>query len=60
MHVNNSDEHIHRVKCTVNTCQYYAEGDYCTAPSIEIQPRNAKDTQETDCATFRPYQGMRG
>lgn len=40
------------VKCVVNTCHYYMDGDYCGAAKIEIQPRNARTTQETDCATF--------
>lgn len=26
----------------------------CTAEKIEVQPRNAADSQETDCATFIP------
>ncbi|WP_081741769.1 DUF1540 domain-containing protein [Ruminiclostridium josui] len=42
------------VKCVVNTCQYYMSGDHCSAEQIEVQPRNARDTQETDCATFLP------
>jgi hypothetical protein len=29
-------------------------GDYCSAEKIEVQPRNAADKQETDCATFTP------
>lgn len=45
---------IGRVKCVVNTCQYYNEGNHCTAAHIEIQPRYAEDTEETDCATFIP------
>jgi hypothetical protein len=49
-------EHLSGVKCIVNSCHYYAEGDYCNAAKIEIQPRNAHDTQETDCATFMPHQ----
>ncbi|MBN7572765.1 MULTISPECIES: DUF1540 domain-containing protein [Clostridium] len=40
------------IKCVVNTCQYYMSGDHCCAQQIEVQPRNASDTQETDCATF--------
>lgn len=44
------------VKCVVNTCYYYASGDHCSAAKIEIQPHNASDTQETDCATFAPKQ----
>jgi hypothetical protein len=40
------------IKCIVNTCHYYMQGDQCSAARIEVQPKNAKDTQETDCATF--------
>ncbi|AZR73222.1 DUF1540 domain-containing protein [Anoxybacter fermentans] len=47
-----SNNPIGRVKCVVNTCKYYESGNYCMAESIEIQPPNAHDTQETDCATF--------
>lgn len=42
------------VKCVVNSCHYYMSGDHCSAAQIEVQPRNARDTQETDCATFMP------
>lgn len=42
------------VKCIVNTCHYYKEGDHCSAEKIEIQPRNASNSHETDCATFAP------
>ncbi|ATW28315.1 DUF1540 domain-containing protein [Candidatus Formimonas warabiya] len=51
MRVEKSDA-ITRVKCVVNTCEYYQSGDHCTASKIEIQPQNASDTQDTDCATF--------
>ncbi|MDP4092080.1 MAG: DUF1540 domain-containing protein [Bacillota bacterium] len=54
MRVNKTDSPIGRVKCVVNTCQYYSNGDQCTAEKIEVQSRNAADTQETDCATFTP------
>ena len=40
------------IKCVVNTCEYYMNGDYCSAEKIEVQPKNAEDTQKTDCATF--------
>jgi hypothetical protein len=30
------------------------EGDHCCAEQIEVQPRNASDSQDTDCATFLP------
>jgi hypothetical protein len=42
------------IKCVVNTCHYYMSGDHCTAQQIEVQPKNAHDAQETDCATFMP------
>jgi len=42
------------IKCVVNTCHYYMSGDLCAAERIEVQPRDARDTQETDCATFIP------
>jgi hypothetical protein len=38
MRVNKSDT-ISRVKCVVNSCQYYESGDQCRAQEIEIQPR---------------------
>lgn len=43
------------VKCVVNTCQYYKNGDLCTAGKIEIHPRNASSSEDTDCATFQPH-----
>jgi hypothetical protein len=43
---------ISRVKCVVNTCNYYHEGNHCMAEHIEIQPQNASSTEITDCATF--------
>ncbi len=54
MRIEKTDRNLSGVKCVVNTCHYHAEGDYCTAASIEIQPRNAASTDETDCATFTP------
>ncbi len=47
-----NNEPLPGVKCVVNTCYYHEQGDYCTASKIEVQPRNAQDTEETDCATF--------
>lgn len=40
------------IKCEVNTCHYYMSGDHCTAEKIEVKPRNASNTEQTDCATF--------
>lgn len=42
------------IKCVVNTCHYYMSGDHCSASKIEVQPKNASNTEETDCATFTP------
>ncbi|HHX50636.1 MAG TPA: DUF1540 domain-containing protein [Clostridia bacterium] len=53
-----SSSPIGRVKCVVNTCHYYQNGDLCTASSIEIQAPNARNTEDTDCATFAPRGGM--
>ncbi len=47
------------VKCVVNTCHYYKTGDLCTAGQIEIQPRNASSSSETDCATFKSDSSMK-
>lgn len=52
--VENTHHHLPGVKCVVDTCQYHDAHDHCTAAKIEIQPRNAKNTDETDCATFAP------
>ena len=45
---------INRVKCVVNSCQFYESGNMCKAEYIEIQPPNATDTETTDCVTFTP------
>jgi hypothetical protein len=50
--VERTNHHLSGVKCIVNTCHYYSEGDHCNAAAIEVQPRNASDSQETDCSTF--------
>lgn len=44
------------IKCEVNTCYYYMNGDHCTAEKIEVKPRNASDSGQTDCATFVKHQ----
>lgn len=42
------------VKCVVNSCHHYKVGDLCTAGKIEILPRNATSSDQTDCGTFKP------
>jgi len=41
------------VVCTVNTCYYYMNGDFCSARKIQVEPRNAASPGQTDCATFQ-------
>ena len=49
---------ISRVKCEVTTCEYTLDGNQCVARSIEVTPKEAKNSQETDCATFIPKMMM--
>ncbi|MDX8047109.1 DUF1540 domain-containing protein [Gracilibacillus sp. S3-1-1] len=45
------------VKCEVNNCKYWAEGNKCIADTIYVVShtgKQAKDVQETDCHTFVP------
>lgn len=46
-----------RVKCVVDSCEFWENGNHCIASAIEVQPPHASDTQETDCATFIPKEG---
>lgn len=46
------------VKCIVNTCYYNVDGKSCNAGEIEIQPKNAKNSDDTDCSTFRSGQDL--
>lgn len=57
MGIEKTNQPLDGVKCVVNTCHYYVSGDHCSAAKIEIQPRNATSTEETDCVTFRPDNG---
>lgn len=54
MRVNKMDHPNPGIKCVVNTCTYYLNGDRCAAERIEVQPKNASNSQDTDCATFIP------
>lgn len=44
------------VKCEVNTCNYWANGNECNADSIYVvgQAGQAMNSKETDCKTFQP------
>ena len=50
--VEKKNQHLAGIRCIVNSCYYNSEGSYCNAAKIEIQPPNASNTQDTDCATF--------
>lgn len=54
MKVNKMNHPNSGIRCVVNTCHYYMPGDHCAAEMIEVQPKNARDSQDTDCATFIP------
>lgn len=54
MSIRKMDKPNEGVKCIVNTCEYYMNGDHCAAEHIQVEPRNAKESDETDCATFAP------
>lgn len=57
--MSHKEEVIRGVRCVVNTCHYHHPGDLCSAGTIEIAPRNAESTEETDCNTFKPNESMR-
>ncbi len=43
------------VKCNVENCKYWAEGDRCVADSIYViglHGREAENVEETACKTF--------
>jgi hypothetical protein len=54
MDVTKMDHANEGIKCVVNSCHYYMSGDKCSAQKIEVQPRDANSSEETDCATFKP------
>jgi hypothetical protein len=49
---------ITRVKCVVDNCEYWDSGNHCIASAIEVQPPDASDSDDTDCATFKPKYEM--
>jgi len=52
MAIRKMDKPNEGIKCIVNTCEYYMNGDHCSAEKINVEPRNAHQSGETDCATF--------
>lgn len=51
-----------RVKCNVNTCTHYANGDLCSAANIDIlneEPgKMSQNDAQTMCKTFSERRGM--
>ncbi|NLP35310.1 MAG: DUF1540 domain-containing protein [Clostridiales bacterium] len=52
MAIKKMDKPNEGIKCVVNTCEYYMNGDHCSAEKIHVEPRNATDSNQTDCSTF--------
>lgn len=52
--VQKMNQHNPGIKCLVNSCHYWEQGDHCNAQKIEVISRDAQSKQETDCATFTP------
>lgn len=50
--IEKTNEHLNGVKCVVTSCYYNTQGSLCSAEKIEIQHPNARETEDTDCATF--------
>jgi hypothetical protein len=50
--VSMSSDYIHGITCVVNTCKYHGKDNHCYASAIEVEPKNADNTEITDCATF--------
>jgi hypothetical protein len=41
------------IKCSVDTCYYYMNGDFCSARKIQVGPHGAANAEQTDCNTFQ-------
>ena len=54
MAIRKMDKPNEGIKCIVNTCEYYMNGDHCAAEQIKVEPRNAVEFNQTDCSTFMP------
>ncbi|MDE3840003.1 DUF1540 domain-containing protein [Bacillus methanolicus] len=45
------------VLCEVNNCEYWAQGNLCSAEKIYVvshKGKTADKSEETDCKTFKP------
>ncbi len=41
-----------KVRCEVNRCVYWTDGNLCNAREIEVTGSQAREGRATDCATF--------
>ena len=56
-----SKEHIKEISdidCSVTSCVYHDGKTKCMAGKIQVGPRNACCSSETECATYEPDGGM--
>lgn len=42
------------VSCVVDSCQYWEQGNICTAEHIDVSGYNANEGQDTNCASYLP------
>ncbi len=46
------------VKCTVQSCKFWKQGEHCDASAIEVNVdgggMNARQSDQTNCHTFMP------
>jgi hypothetical protein len=46
------------VKCTVQNCKFWHQGEHCTASAIEVNVDGgggqARQSEQTNCHTFAP------
>jgi hypothetical protein len=42
------------VECSVDQCNYWTDGDRCSADAIEVTGSHAVESGQTNCETFRP------
>lgn len=41
------------VTCTVESCEYWKDGDLCDAEEIKVSGTGANECQDTNCKTFK-------
>lgn len=50
------------VRCEVNTCTHYVDGDYCSAEQIHVwhqqEGRMSKSISETQCKSYHKNEGL--